>query len=60
MRRKSSKEEYGALVQEALQKLNAAYEKLPARPAEREIGEKIRLASDEQLEKIREILKEGE
>lgn len=56
MRRKSSKEKYDALVQEALRKLNAAYEKLPARPAEREIREKIRLASDEQLERIKEIL----
>lgn len=60
MHGKLNKEEYDALVQEALRKLNAAYEKLPARPAEREIGEKIKAASDEQLERIREILKEGE
>ena len=56
MNGKLSKEEYDALVQEALRKLNAAYEKLPARPAEREIEEKIKAASDEQLERIKEIL----
>lgn len=56
MNGKLSKEEYDALVQEALRKLNATYEKLPARPAEREIEEKIKSASDEQLERIKKIL----
>lgn len=53
-------EEYDALVEEALQKLNAKYVEIQTqdRPAVREAVEKVRRASDGQLRKIMEILEE--
>lgn len=51
-------QEYDALVEEALRKLNEAYEKLPARPGEQELLDKVRRASDGQLVRILEILEE--
>ena len=48
--------EYDALVKEALEKLDAKYKQLPARPAERVILEKIRWADDGQLQKVLEVL----
>lgn len=53
-------QEYDALVEEALRKLNAKYVELQGRdrPVVREAVEKVRQASDEQLRKIMEILEE--
>ncbi len=51
--------EYDALVQDALDKLEQKYRELPARPAEREILEKIRWADDGQLKRVLEVLGEG-
>lgn len=51
--------EYDALVREALDKLNQKYKELPARPSERVIVEKIRLADDGQLKRVLELLEEG-
>lgn len=53
-----SREDYDALVEEASRKLNEAYEKLPARPGERELLDKVRRASDGQLKRIMEMLEE--
>lgn len=50
---------YDALVKEALEKLDAKYKQLPARPAERVILEKIRWADDGQLKRVLELLGEG-
>lgn len=58
MHGKLTKEEYEVLVAEALQKLNAKYDSLPARPEEQEIVDKIRQADGGQLKRIIEILKE--
>lgn len=51
--------EYDALVKEALEKLEQKYKELPARPSEREIIKKIRLADDGQLKRVLEVLGEG-
>lgn len=50
---------YDALVKEALEKLDAKYKQLPARPAERVILEKIHWADDGQLQKVLEVLEGG-